>query len=100
MDITTELDGTKATITVSGKLTVTTSPMLEDAVQQLAENAVDFVIDLTDLDYISSAGLRVLVGTQKLAAQNGGSMRLLHPTDSVVEIFEMTGLSEILDIER
>jgi anti-sigma B factor antagonist len=98
MDITTSLDGTTATIVVAGKLTVATSPSLEEAVQQLADTATDFDIDLTDLEYISSAGLRVLVSTQKLATQRGGSIRLLHPTEDVNEVFEMTGLSEVMTI--
>lgn len=99
MDITTNLDGTRAEIKVVGKLTVATSPTLEETVRQLAETATDFDIDLTELEYISSAGLRVLVTTQKLAAQRGGTMRLLHPTESVQEVFEMTGLAEVLTIE-
>lgn len=100
MEITTSIDGTKATIVVVGKLTVATSPELEEAVHQLSDTATDFVIDLTDLEYISSAGLRVLVSTQKLAAQKGGELLLLHPTADVMEVFEMTGLSEVLTIEE
>lgn len=91
-----------ATITVAGKLTVATSPDLEAAIQQLDDagevNAYD--IDLSELEYISSAGLRVLVGAQKLAMRKGGTMRLLHPTDAVMEVFELTGLADVMDIER
>ena len=100
MEITTSLDGTKAIIAVEGKLSVATAPELEAAVHDLAESAVDFDIDLAGLEYISSAGLRVLVSTQKLAGNRGGSMRLLNPTDEVMEVFEMTGLSEVMTIER
>ncbi len=99
MEITTSIDGTKAAIEVVGKLTVATSPELEEAVHQLSDTATDFDIDLSRLEYISSAGLRVLVSTQKLAAQKGGELRLLHPTADVMEVFEMTGLSEVLTIE-
>lgn len=99
MELTTSVDGNLAKIAVAGKLTVATSPTLEENVRQLAETVTSFDIDLSELEYISSAGLRVLVTTQKLATQAGGTMRLLHPTESVQEVFEMTGLSEILDIE-
>lgn len=98
MEITTSLDGTTATIKVTGKLTVATSPELEDEVRRLADTAVNYDIDLSGLEYISSAGLRVLVSTQKLAAQRGGSIRLLQPTEDVNEVFEMTGLSEVMTI--
>ena len=98
MDITTNLDGNTGAIAVKGKLTVATSPELEDAVRQLGTGAVNFDIDLSELEYISSAGLRVLVSTQKLAMQRGGSIRLLHPIAEVTEVFEMTGLSEVMTI--
>ncbi len=99
MDITTALDGTTATIALSGKLSVATSPDLEATVNDLPAETSTFVIDLTNLDYISSAGLRVLVSTEKLSAQRGGSMRLLHPNDEVSEVFDMTGLSDVFTIE-
>ena len=98
MQITTTVDGTKATIVVAGKLTVATSPELETTVRELADTIADFDIDLSELEYISSAGLRVLVSTQKLAGQRGGTMQLLHPTADVMEVFEMTGLSEVMNI--
>lgn len=102
MDITTSIDGTKAIVVVSGKLTVATSPDLEEKVAELdgTGSVVDYDIDLSGLEYISSAGLRVLVSTQKLAARKGGTMRLLHPTDEVMDVFEMTGLSEVMTVER
>ncbi len=99
MEITTTLDGTKATIALDGKLSVATSPDLDEAISALPESVTDFVIDLAKLDYISSAGLRVLVSTEKLASRRGGSLLLLHPNDEVNEVFEMTGLSEVFTIE-
>lgn len=100
MELSKAIEGTKATIAISGKLSVATAPQLEDTVRELADQVVDYDIDLTKLEYISSAGLRVLVSTQKLAAQHGGTMRLLHPIDDVMDVFEMTGLSEVMTIER
>ena len=102
MEITTSTDGSLATIAVAGKLTVATSSDLEQAVRQLNDTGAitDYDIDLSGLEYISSAGLRVLVSTQKLAASRGGTMRLLKPKDDVMDVFEMTGLAEIITIER
>lgn len=99
MEITTTLDGTTATLALEGKLSVATSPDLEAAISGLPENTTNFIIDLAKLDYISSAGLRVLVSTEKLASRRGGSMRLLHPNDEVSEVFDMTGLADVFTIE-
>ena len=102
MQIETSINGDKAVIAVSGKLTVATSPELEAAIQQVdgTDTVSSYDIDLTGLEYISSAGLRVLVGAQKLVDTKGGALRLLHPSDDVMEILKMTGLSDVLTIER
>ncbi len=99
MEITITQDGNKATLVLDGKLSVATSPDLDTTINGLPESTSNFVIDLSKLDYISSAGLRVLVSTEKLAARRGGSMTLLHPNEEVSEVFEMTGLSEVFTIE-
>jgi anti-sigma B factor antagonist len=98
MELKTTVDGTKVTIEIEGKLSVATSPDLEAAVQGQSAEITDFDMDLTKLEYISSAGLRVLVSTEKLANQRGGKMRLLHPSEEVVEIFDMTGLADVFEI--
>ncbi|MBR1828400.1 MAG: STAS domain-containing protein [Atopobiaceae bacterium] len=100
MEITTNIDESLAKIAVSGKLTVATSPELEKAIQELPGTVSNIDIDLTDLEYISSAGLRVLVSAQKLTTQRDGTLRLLHPTQDVYEVFEMTGLSEVITIVK
>jgi anti-sigma B factor antagonist len=98
MELKTTVDGTKVTIEIEGKLSVATSPDPEAAVQGQSAEITDFDMDLTKLEYISSAGLRVLVSTEKLANQRGGKMRLLHPSEEVVEIFDMTGLADVFEI--
>ena len=100
MDITTSVEGTKALLKLDGKLTVQTSPELTAAVDGLPEDVCDIVIDLSDVIYVASAGLRALVGTNKLTIKRGGCMTLLQPREEVWEVFEMTGLSEVFDIER
>jgi anti-sigma B factor antagonist len=98
MEINVTQDGNKATIVLNGKLSVATSPDLENAIQGLPETVNEFNIDLTDLEYISSAGLRVLVSTEKTAAQRGGKMVLLHPNEEVSEVFDMTGLIAVFTV--
>lgn len=100
MEITTTVEGTKATLELAGKLTVQTSPDLTSAVENLPTSVCDLDIELTNVSYIASAGLRVLVAADKMTVSRGGRMHLLHPCDEVVEVFEMTGLSEVFAIER
>lgn len=100
MEITSNIDGSLATIEVAGKLTVATSPELEEVIRQLPETVSNIDIELKNLEYISSAGLRVLVTAQKLTTQRDGLLRLLHPSSDVSEVFEMTGLSEIITIVK
>lgn len=100
MEIKTKVVEDKATIEVEGKLTVQSAPDLEAAIGSLPASIMDVDIDLEDLDYISSAGLRVLVSAQKMLSQRGGTLRLLSPNDDVSDVFDMTGLSEVFTIEH
>ena len=100
MDVKTTIEGAEATVAVSGKLTVQTSPDLGAAIDALPAEVTALSIDLTDVDYIASAGLRVLVAADKLIVSRGGSMKLLHPCAAVMDVFEMTGLSDIFTIEE
>ncbi len=99
MELNVSQSADKATLTISGKLSVATSPDLEAAVRGLPEEVANVDMDLTDLEYISSAGLRVLVATEKQCASRGGKMRLLHPNAEVSEVFDMTGLADVFTIE-
>ena len=98
MEYKTTIDGTGATIALNGNLTVATTSVLEAAFAELPEDVKDITLDLTDLDYVASAGLRVIVAQNKKALQNGGSVRLAHPNEEVMEVFDVTGLIDILDI--
>ena len=99
MNIGVTVNGSRAVIAIEGKLTVQTSPDLEAAVGRVDQAICDIDLDLANVDYVSSAGLRVIVAASKLAATRGGVLRLLHPKESVMEVFEMTGLSQVLVIE-
>jgi anti-sigma B factor antagonist len=89
----------KTVFSLDGKLTVTTAPILEDTLgEEFANGMKNLDLDLHELEYISSAGLRVIVSAQKKAMSAGGSMCLLHPNEEVYEVFEMTGLLDILNV--
>ena len=98
MDIKTTIEGTSATIALAGTLTVASAPNLEAAFSELPEGVNDITLDLTDLVYVASAGLRVIVAQDKKAHQAGGAVRLVNPPDDVMEVLDGTGLVDILEI--
>lgn len=94
MNVETLIEGTEATIRIEGELNAITAKDLQDAVNSVPEEVKDIDIDLGGTSYISSAGIRVFVGTAKMADQRGGLMRLMYPQENVYEIFAMTGLTD------
>lgn len=100
MEISTTVDGTNATMAIVGTLTVASAPALEAAFADLPEEVSDLTVDLAELEYVASAGLRVIVAQAKNMPRSGGSMRITNPNDEVFEVFDVTGLVDILDIER
>lgn len=86
------------TIEVVGRLDTITAPVLEKTIGENIGNITSLILDLKGLEYISSAGLRVLLATQK-KMQRVGSMKLTGVCENVMEIFEMTGFSDVLTIE-
>ena len=88
----------KLTIKLDGKLDTNTSPDLDSKMSEL-EGMEEVVIDMKDLDYISSAGLRVLLSMQKVMNKQG-KMTIINVCENVMDIFEVTGFSDILDIEE
>ena len=100
MDINYKVEGESAFYAPVGKLTVQTAPELEALIGELGPEVKRIDIDLAAVDYVASAGLRVMVATQKMLVARGGSLRLLNPLDDVYDVFEMTGLADILIIER
>ncbi|MBP3737390.1 MAG: STAS domain-containing protein [Lachnospiraceae bacterium] len=98
MNITKTLDKNVLTIALEGRLDTMTAPQLEEELKNSMEEADLLVIDLEKLDYMSSAGLRVLLSAQKQMADRGG-MKVTHVNDIIMEIFEVTGFVDILTIE-
>lgn len=88
----------KVTLTVSGRLDTTTAPELEAALDEVLENTKELIFNLENLEYISSAGLRVILKSQK-SMNTKGSMKLIGVNDSIMEVFDITGFLDILTIE-
>ena len=99
MTINVERDFELVTFEITGRLDATTAPNLESAVNELSENTKELIFDMSGVDYISSAGIRVLLGAYKKMNLNQGRTRIEKANDMVREVFEMTGLSEMLDEE-
>ena len=88
----------KLTISVSGRVDTTTAPEFEKAIFDNIEGVNELVLDLKDMPYTSSAGLRVLLKAQKAMKAKGG-MKLTNVCDDVMEVLEMTGFADIMTIE-
>ena len=97
MTIDLKRDGGKLTLALEGRLDTTTSPQLESELRGALDGVTELDFDLAGLDYISSAGLRVLLAMQKLMNKQG-SMVVRNPNGDVMEIFDVTGFSDILTI--
>ena len=97
MDITKKFEGNKLTVGVAGRVDTTTAPQLESALNDALAGINELVLDFEQLDYISSAGLRVLLSAQKKMSKLGG-MTVRNVNEDVMEIFEVTGFSDILTI--
>ncbi|MBQ6562997.1 MAG: STAS domain-containing protein [Clostridia bacterium] len=98
MNITKSLNGKKLEIALEGRLDTLTAPELEAELGKTMKDADSLVFDFTKLDYISSAGLRVLLAAHKTMMKKDG-MKVTHVNDIVKEVFEVTGFSDILTIE-
>lgn len=98
LHITKERVDNALTIKLEGRLDTTTAPELEGALREELSEVKALVFDLTDLEYISSAGLRVLLSTQKTMNRQG-SMKLVGVSETIMEIFSITGFCDILTIE-
>ena len=92
------LDNGKAVFTLQGRLDTATAPALEKALKESLDGVSALTLDFSGLEYISSAGLRVLLSTQKIMNRQG-EMKLVHVGEVIMEIFEVTGFSDILTIE-
>lgn len=98
LEITKKQDGTALTVYLTGRLDTTTAPDLDAELKSSIDEITDLTLDLSKLEYISSAGLRVLLSTQK-AITNRGQMVITGVNELIMEVFEVTGFADILTIQ-
>ncbi len=98
MNITEKKNGNELCISLEGRLDTTTAPELEKVLSGSLDGVTELTFDMSALDYLSSAGLRILLGAQKRMNKQG-SMKVTNVNETIMEIFEVTGFADILTIE-
>ena len=98
MTIEKKINNDAVTLIVSGRLDTQTAPELENELDSILSGLKELTFDMTNLEYVSSAGLRVILKAQK-AMNAQGSMKLTGVNDSIMEVFDITGFLDILTIE-
>lgn len=88
----------KLALKLSGRLDTSTAPMLQETVEKELDDVTELGVDMEKLEYVSSAGLRVLLAATKKMKAKGGTMTVHHVNEEIMEVFEITGFNEILDI--
>lgn len=99
MEIKKLLDGTTLTVTLSGRLDASNAQELTKELNTALNGVKDLIFDFTNLKYVASAGLRVLLTAQKRMNKQG-SMTIRNVNDSVMEVLEMTGFADLMNIEK
>ena len=98
LNINKTINNTTAVFTLEGRLDTSTAPELDKELKSSLDGITTLTLDMKTLDYISSAGLRVLLSVQKIMNKQG-EMTIRNANETVMEIFEVTGFSDILNIE-
>lgn len=98
MTINQNREAEKLTVALGGRLDTTTAHQLEKVLLEIPSEINELVIDMTELEYVSSAGLRVILKAQKMMLGKGG-LKLTNINESIMEVFEITGFADILNIE-
>ncbi len=92
------IENGKAAFALEGRLDTVTAPELERALKESLDGVQTLTLDMEKLEYVSSAGLRVLLSAQKVMNRQG-EMKLTHVSETIMEIFEVTGFTDVLTIE-
>lgn len=94
-------NGKETTLIPKGRLDTSTAPQLEVQINELSEETEKLILDFQELEYLSSAGLRVLLAAHKIFMKRaGGEMIIRHVNETIQEVFEVTGFMDILTIEQ
>ena len=99
LQITKEISGETLKAHIKGDLNVKTSPILEEELKKSISGVKELILDFTDVEYISSAGLRVLLAMEKNMRRQGGKMKLQHVNAAVKEIIRLAGFLQVMTIE-
>lgn len=99
MEITKELVGTTLTLTLSGRLDASNAQELTNTLNESLDGVKNLIFDFTNLKYVASAGLRALLMAQKRMNKQG-SMKICHVDETVMEVLEMTGFADLMNIEN
>ncbi len=97
LNIVKNIENNKACVTLEGRLDTVTAPELDRELKGVLEGISELTLDFEKLEYVSSAGLRVLLSAQKIMNKQG-EMKLMHVSETILEIFEVTGFTDILTI--
>lgn len=98
MEIRKETNAGTLNMAISGRVDTTTAPALENELKDSYDSCESLILDFAQVEYISSAGLRVLLSAQKVMSKKGG-MKLVNVSRDIMEIFKVTGFTDILTIE-
>lgn len=93
-----KIDQNKVILTIEGRLDTQTAPQLETVVDEVLQDCTELILDLKEVEYISSAGLRIILKAQK-SMNKQGSLKLRNVNETVMEVFDITGFLDILTIE-
>lgn len=99
MDIKKSIDNGKTLFALAGRLDTTTAPQLQDQLIPAFDTEKEITLDIAELNYVSSAGLRVLLMAEKASKASGVPFKVAHVCPEIMEVFEMTGFTDILTIE-
>lgn len=98
MTVTIDIENKKMTAAIDGRLDTSTSPELESKLKDIPAGITELNLDLKDTEYVSSAGLRIILSLHKRMTKSSGTLYISNVNESVKEIFDITGFSDILDI--
>ena len=95
-----EKQGTTLTVSPQGQLDAYSSPVLEKELQPYLDQAEEIIMDFTNVEYISSNGLRVLLAAEQKLEERNGKVKLIHVNEQIVDVLRMVGFMDIVDVER
>ncbi|MBQ1491783.1 MAG: STAS domain-containing protein [Blautia sp.] len=95
-----EKNGAVLNVKPEGRLDTATSPALEEEVRAQMDGVREIIMDFSDVEYISSGGLRVLLALEQTLESQDGGLRLIHVNDNILEIFELVGFMEVISVNE